>query len=151
MPNMLVLSLIIGALVTFPSNCSCAKASDVDVPHEANETIEINGSVVKNLTGTVFLPGGEAAEDLVVEVYDVPKEHPNSGVYEIVGSRKRRTACVTSTNGTFCFSDLPAGKYLLKVGTRQQKDFNALYVRVTLDRNWFRGLFRRAKTLSLTL
>ncbi|HYW73666.1 MAG TPA: hypothetical protein VE961_21770 [Pyrinomonadaceae bacterium] len=148
---MLVLSLLIGTLVTFPSSCSCAKASDTDRPHGANETVEIRGPVVKNLAGTVWYPDDKVAGDVVVEVYDLSKEHSDAPINEIIGSRSRRIACVTATDGGFSFSDLPSGKYLVRAGTRQAGGMNELYARVTVDRSWFRGLFRRSKPLQLKL
>jgi len=138
-------------LLTFSSGCSCAKALDSDLPHGANEHIEMRGPVVKNLSGTVFYPNDRAGKDVVIELYDISRDPADVPVKEIVGWRDRRAACVTSSDGTFCFSDLPSGKYLLRVGTREPDGMQELYMRVTVDRSWFRALFRRAKPLRLTL
>jgi hypothetical protein len=121
------------------------------MPHGANETVEIRGPVVNKLSGTVVYPDHTLAKDAVVELYDLPPDQPDTPVNEVVGWRTRRAACVTGVDGTFCFSDVPSGKYLLRAGTRQPDGMNELYMRVTVDHGWFRGLFRRSKPLRLTL
>ena len=146
-----ILSLLIGAVLGFSSGCSCAKALDTDIPHGANETIEIRGPIVKNLRGAIVYPDDSIAKDIVVELYDLSHDRADTPINEIVGWRTRRAACVTGTDGTFCFSGLPAGRYLLRAGTREPDGVNELYVRVTVDHSWFRGLFRRSKPLRLRL
>jgi hypothetical protein len=121
------------------------------MPHGANETVEIRGPVVNKLSGAVVYPDDTLAKDAVVELYDLPPDRPDIAVNEIVGWRTRRTACVTGADGMFCFSDVPSGKYLLRTGTRQPDGMNELYMRVTVDHSWFRGLFRRSKPLRLRL
>lgn len=121
------------------------------MPHGANETIEIRGLVVDKLSGTVVYPDDALAKDSVVELYDLPPDRPDIGVNEIMGGRTRRTACVTGPDGRFCFSDVPAGEYLLRAGTRQPHGMNELYMRVTVSHSWFRALFRRTKPLRLKL
>jgi hypothetical protein len=111
----------------------------------------MRGPVVRKLVGTVSYPDETIAQDVVVEVYDVPSDRPDIPRHEIIDGRTRRAACITATDGTFCFSDLPSGKYLLHAGTRRPGGVNELYMRVTVDRSWFRGLFRRSKLLRLTL
>jgi hypothetical protein len=148
---MMILSLLVGAVLGFSSGCSCAKALDSDMPYGANETIEIRGPVVKNILGTIVYPNDAVAKDIVVELYDLSHDRADIPINEIVGWRTRRAACVTATDATFCFSDLPAGKYLLRAGTRQPDGMNELFMRVTVERSWFPGLFRRSKPLRLRL
>src|SRR5258708_22176916 len=106
---MLILSLIFGVVFGFSSNCSCAKALDSDRPNGANELIEIRGPVVKNLIGSVVYPDGRVAKDIVVEVYDLLQDSSAIPTNEIVGARRRKAACVTATDGVFCFPNLPSG------------------------------------------
>ncbi len=148
---MTIVSLLFVLAFGLPSNCSCAKALDSDRPNGANELIEIRGPVAKNLVGTVMYPNGELAKEIVVELYDLSQDRSDIPTNEIVGSRSRKSACVTGTDGAFCFPNMPSGKYLLRLGTRQPNGINELYVRVTVDRSWFRGLFRRRHPLRLTL
>ena len=149
--RMPILVLLIGSVLGLSSGCSCAQALDSDMPHGANQNVEIRGPVVKNLRGMVVYPNDDVAKDIVVELYDLSDDRADIPIDEVVGWRARRAACVTSTDGTFCFSDLPSGKYLLRAGTREPDGMNELYMRVTVDRSWFRGLFRRSKRLRLTL
>jgi hypothetical protein len=139
------------ALLLAPAapTCSCRTASEDDVPHGANEIYEIRLGTVKKIQGTVLLPDDTLAGDIVVELYDLPATKVDA--YDFVREHSRRVACVTSADGSFCFTNLPSGNYLLRAGTRQQDGFNELYARVTVDRSWFRGLFRRSKSLRLTL
>ena len=145
-----LLSILIGSVLTFSGGCSCAKALETDLPHGANETVEIRGPVVNKLSGIVADPSG-APVKAVVELYDLPPDRPDIAVNEVIGFRTRRVACVTGADGTFCFSNVPSGKYLLRAGTRQANGMNELYMRVTVDHSWFRGLFRRSKSLRLML
>src|SRR5882762_382593 len=149
--GMPILSLLISSALLFPSGCSCNKALDSDMPHGANESVEIRGPVVKNIFGTVFYPDDSVAKDAVVELYELSKGGSDTPINEIVGWRSRRAACVTATDGMFCFSALPSGRYLLRAGTRQSNGMNELYMRVTVDHGWFRGLFGRSKRLRLRL
>jgi hypothetical protein len=50
-----ILSLLIGGVLGFSSGCSCQKALDSDMPHGANQTIEIRGPVVKTLLGDYLI------------------------------------------------------------------------------------------------
>jgi hypothetical protein len=149
--DMPILSLLISPVLMFSSGCSCHEALDNDMPHGANEPVEIRGPVVNNISGTIVFPDDSVAKDAVVELYELPNARPDTPINEIVGWRKRRAACVTATDGTFCFSGLPSGKYLLRAGTRQPNGMNELYMRVTVDHGWFRELFRRSKRLRLGL
>jgi hypothetical protein len=129
--------------------CSCTKASEDDLPHGANMVVEYRGRTMKQIAGRVFDPAGASLSDVVVELYDIPNMQVEG--YDFVRDHSRRTACVTATDGSFCFSDLPSGKYLLRAGTRSQRDMNELYMKITVDRGWFTGLFRRSKPLKLEL
>ena len=148
-----ILSLLIFALLAFPSqrDCSCRKALDSDRPNGANEVVEYRGRTVKRIAGRIFEPNDTPAADVVVELYDLSGVDHNLGCYEIVGLHPRRLACVTDSNGAFCFSDLPSGKYLLRAGTRTPNGMNEVYARVTVDRRWLTGLLRRSKPVNLTL
>jgi hypothetical protein len=148
-----IVSLLIIALLAFPSqrDCSCRNALDSDRPNGANEVVEFRGQTVKRVAGQIFKPNDNPATDVVVELYDLSGVDPNLASYEIVGLHPRRLACVTDTTGAFCFSDLPTGKYLLRAGTRTPNGMNELYARVTVDRRWLTGLLRRSKPINLTL
>jgi hypothetical protein len=149
--NMSALSVIV--LVFFAyypgTGCPCTKAMEDDLPHGGNMVVEFRSGNMKRITGRVFDPAGASLSDVVVEVYDLP--NTGADAYHFVREHTRRTACITGADGSFCFSDLPSGKYLLRAGTRSQRDMNEVYMKVIVDRGWFAGLFRRSKPIKLEL
>lgn len=151
----LVLSLLFVATAVVPpgQTCSCRVASEDDIPHGANEDIEYSQRTVKNIFGVVgYASVDGAVEDVVVEVYDVADSDRTLRPRELVRERTRRKACVTASDGSFCFPDLPSGLYVLRAGTRSSNGgMNEVYMRVKLDRHWWKGWFRRSKPIKLGL
>jgi hypothetical protein len=113
------------------NSCSCRPAKVDDFPHGANESIQSTAKPVKRLRGNVMLPNGQPISEAVVEVYDY-SDRDKRLPYEPESSKKRRAACLTDEKGEFCFTRLPARKYLLKVGTQSPAGINTSYVIVTL-------------------
>jgi hypothetical protein len=148
---MSALSAILLVLLAYNSGpaCPCTKATEDDLPHGANMVVEYRSRTMKRINGGVFDPAGASLSDVVVEVYDVPDTGVNA--YEFVREHTRRKACITDPDGSFCLSDLPSGKYLLRAGTRSQCDMNEMYMKVVVDRGWFAGLFRRSEPIKLEL
>jgi protocatechuate 3,4-dioxygenase beta subunit len=131
------LSILFLALISIIGNgpdnsCSCRPAAADDFPHGANEVIQSTARPVKQLRGNVMLQNGQPVSEAVVEVYDYSgrdKKRP----YEPESSKKRKAACLTDEKGEFCFTRLPAGNYLLKVGTQASAGINYSFVIVTLS------------------
>lgn len=128
------------------NSCTCRPAAEGDWPHSANESVVVDAGAVKWLRGSVTLPNGEPIPEAVVEVYEYSARDKNLDASEVAKSRKRSTACLTNEKGEFCLARLPAGKYVLKVGTRTSAGINDAYVVVNLVPN-----LRSTRTLELTL
>lgn len=126
------------------ANAECKNAQVEDVPHGANETVELRQQKLHRLFGTVQLPDGKPADDIVVEVYRRSGSQSNHDVRE----QTRLAACVTGNDGGFSFIDIKPGRYLLIVGTRKADGMNELYVPIILKKSWWR---RKGSGLRLTL
>ena len=135
----ILISILLVALLTSTADrptCHCRKASENDIPHGANEHVVYEIGTVRKIHGRVTDPNGETMSDVVVEIYNVTNKNKNFEPYEIADSRKRRAACLTEKDGMFCFPDLPSGKYVLHIGTRESEGMNDVHVEVKLDRKW---------------
>ena len=150
-----VLSFILIAISTTSSSraCSCQRALEDDLPNGANEDIEYTEQTVKRIKGrVVYYYDDQSADDVVVEIYDVTEADKNLRPREIALRRERRAACVTTKDGSFCFPDLPSGKYVLRAGARSSSaGMNDLHMKVTLDRRWWSSWFRSSKRIKLGL
>jgi hypothetical protein len=107
---------------------------------------------VKNLFGKISYSDHGPVDDVVVEIYEPTDAYPDFKNGQIIRANSRRAACVTASDGAFCFPDLPSGRYFLRAGTRSsQGGMNYTQMRVNLDRRWWTGWFRRAKPIKLEL
>jgi len=85
------------------------------------------------------MPLHELQEDLLVEVFDNPdyllcewKPHnPNRCTMKPSGDQRRLAACRTGKNGEFCFDNIPAGSYELRVSKSQE--WSPTHVYLTID------------------
>jgi len=111
----------------------------------ANELIEYSAKTVRRIQGMVLDSNGAPVNEAVVEVYKY------SGGERTFGSKERQAACLTDRNGSFCFTGLPSGLYLLRIGTRRSEGFNEVYVKVKLDRTWWTSWLRIGRRLPVTL
>lgn len=148
-------SMLLISLFTIPVKqvCTCQKAIEDDVPHGANEDIEYTEKSVRKLYGKVTWYGGtEPFNDAVVEIYAVADADKNLKSRDITNQRVRQDACITTSDGSFCFPDLPSGRYVLRAGTRDSSGgMNEVYIRVTLDRRWWRKLVTSGKPIEFDL
>ena len=133
----IVLALIMGSLPA--RRCTCQKAREHEQPHGANESVEYVGKTVKAIRGrVVYYHDDSPADDVVVEVYEITPEDVKLNLHEIVLRRARRAGCVTSKDGSFCFVDLPSGRYAVRAGTNSANaGMNEVYIKVNLDRRWW--------------
>ena len=129
--------LLFGAVLT-KNQCTCRPALEQDWAHGANESVEIRGVTVKRIKGRVLDPHGGPIGDAIVEVFDYLSADEKQSGYQVAESKKRRAACLADADGQFCFSDLPGGKYVLKVGTRKPDGTNNTYMIVNLSRHCWR-------------
>ena len=146
----ILIALAAGSLPDRP--CSCQEALQDDLPHGANETVEYAATTVKRITGQVYyVYNGLPTENVVVEIYEITEADTKLNAHEITQRKERRAACITSNDGSFCFPDLPSGRYLLRVGTRRSSGWNEAFVRVNLDRRWWSRWFRSGRKIELGL
>jgi hypothetical protein len=116
--------LVIGILIlsigggSAASDCRCAAAPD-KAPVLGNVPVRATGGTVRRISGKVLYPSGEPVKHAIVEVFDnfLETDDWENADYEKLTARPRRIACVTSADGSFCFSNLPSGRYLLRAGT----------------------------------
>ena len=133
--------------------CSCQTALERDLPHGANETIQYAETTVKRVSGRVaYWNGDQPVADVVVEIYEIPAADRKLKVHEIIEQRQRKIACVTSNDGSFCFPDLPSGRYLVRAGVRNpHAGMNEVFMKVNVDRRWWSRWFRRDRKIQLAL
>lgn len=146
-----MLALIMGSLST--RRCTCQTAREHEQPHGANVYVEYSEKTVKSITGrVVYYHDASPAHDVVVEVYEITPEDKKRNLREIALQRERRAACVTSKDGSFCFVDLPSGRYAVRAGTNSANaGMNEVYIKVNLDRRWWSRWLRSGQiNLELT-
>lgn len=132
--------------------CSCLEAAVGEVPHGANEYVEYKETTVRGVYGKViFAHGGRPVGGAVVEVYAVSDAERNLKPSEIIRRQRRRAACVTGGDGSFCFHDLPSGRYVLRAGTGESAGMNEVYMKVTVARRWWTRWFRSGNAVELGL
>jgi hypothetical protein len=127
MKSLIVLLLFIPLATFTPSTkgCNCSPAQGDTTRWGGNEWIAykqartyqvINGKVV----GAV---GGQGMDDVLVEIFDKPEYllcewkdyNSNKCTTDPPAEQRRVAACATGKDGKFCFSNIPAGRYELRV------------------------------------
>ena len=132
-----ILMLLIPLAAPLPSSkCQCRKVKD-ETPVLGTVFVAMNGGRVRKLQGVVLYPNGDIMKDAIVEVFEnrskADDENISPAEVSLSTNRKRKAACMTGEDGRFCFSNLPPGRYLLRVGHRNDGQFSAIRVVVTLD------------------
>jgi hypothetical protein len=126
--------VLVSVLGTGPSKrCNCESVDQDITPHGASPLVEYREKAVKQIRGKVELLNGERVFRAVVEVYRYSARDRNLRGFELAESTKRLTACLTDERGEFCLPQLPAGKYVLKVGTTSSQGFTSPYVIVDVN------------------
>ena len=131
----IVILLLILVSNSSGSDCRCPVAYD-QRPVLGNVPVVATGGNVRVIRGRLFYPNGEPVKGAVVEVFDnfLGTDDWKHADYEKITARPRRIACLTSADGSFCFSDLPSGRYLPRaglVGVDQGFSAMRMFVRVT--------------------
>ena len=95
--------------------------------------------VFKTIHGKLDIPLAEFNDDVLVEVFDQPdylicewlEKNPNNCTTTPPDKQRRIAACVTRKDGTFCFSNLPPGKYELRLS--KGAEWSPTHVLVKVD------------------
>jgi len=112
-------------------NAECRRAQEDEVPHGANELIELKEQTIKRVFGTISIGFGNSAPtpNVVIEVYRTTENRD----FQKTVQQKRLTACVTGPDGRFSFPELKPGRYLLRVGMREPAGINVAYVPIIVQ------------------
>jgi len=129
----IVLLILVGDSTA--SDCRCRVAQD-QRPVLGNVPLVATGGNVRAIRGRLFYPNGEPVKGAIVEVFvnSLETDDWEHADYEKVTARPRKIACLTSADGSFCFSGLRSGRYLLRaglVGVDQGFSAMRMFVRVT--------------------
>lgn len=122
------------------SLCQCKKISRAETTHHGGNlwlVTQQEGSF-EFIGGKVTDLSGEVIEDALVEVFDQPDYllceflpgNPNNCSVRAPETQRRKAACVTGKDGSFCFKKLPAGKYELRVS--KSVDWNVVHFVVVI-------------------
>jgi hypothetical protein len=118
--------IIATALISIPSGaskCNCEPAAE-KTRAGANEWVVYKEPLVhKKAEGVVVLPSPDRQQDLLVEIFDRPDylmcewraNNPNKCSKTTPPGQRRLGACKTGKHGKFCFDNIPAGNYELRI------------------------------------
>ena len=123
----IIIGLIIFAtLIAAPiraSKCNCQPATET-TRSGANEWVVYKEPLVhKKAEGVVELPAPDVQQDLLVEIFDRPDylmcewraNNPSKCSTTPPQDQRRLAACKTGKHGKFCFDNIPAGNYELRI------------------------------------
>ena len=118
------------------SDCRCGRTT-LESPIEGTVFSVMNGRRMRRIQGRVFYPNGEILrEEAIVEVFvnhlETNDEDLSYAEVSEITSQSKVVACTVDRDGRFCITNLPAGNYLLRIGTRNEPSFSAVNVLVTL-------------------
>lgn len=117
------------------SAAQCRAAKENEVPHGANELIQLKSRTVPRVYGTVLWPTGEAAKKIVVEIFHFEGSDDDYRDFNAAIEQPRTMACVTGDDGKFSFPGLKLGKYLLRAGTSDEAGVNETYIVLVVKRH----------------
>lgn len=151
MIKLLAIALMLGCLVnsSFPENCKCTTPAAGETTHQGgNEIVTFREHrIYKSVRGVVRDVNDEPVEGVLVEVFDHPEwllSNPPANRME----QHRIAACKTGADGSFCFENIPSGRYEL----RASKDaaWNPSHVYIVVNRRSRRST-RAGITVRLTV
>ena len=130
-------------LVPGKPGCKCVQTAPDDTTRwGGNEWVAYKeDGVYRKIQGKVEMPLPELEEDVLVEVFDHPDylicewedKNPNNCTTTPPKEQRRVAACKTEKGGEFCFNDIPAGRYELRVS--KGSGWSPTHVHVTVDPN----------------
>jgi hypothetical protein len=133
----LLIFLLLGSTSISVFCRDCGKKTS-DIPVEGTTFMSMTGGTVKSIFGRAYYTYSEIpAQNIIVEVYRnrLSKISLGEEDYKVVAeiiSHKRIKARLIEKGGRFCFRSLPAGKYLLRIGMRDDPQFSPMNVFVTV-------------------
>lgn len=123
------------------TKCDCRSVESTETTRAGgNEWVAYKDpSVYRKMAGKVRMPLPELQEDVLVEIFDNPDYllcewtpgNPNNCTMNASGGQRRLAACKTGKDGKFCFNDLPAGNYELRVS--KDKGWSPTHVYIRID------------------
>ena len=131
----LLLAFVTLTSPVLPSDCKCAYPVKEETTHWGGneDVVLIEGSALKQLQGIVKAEDGSPVSSALVEVFT----HPEYLESQFPSDRQNRPeqqrvgACVTSTDGKFCFRHLLAAAY--EIRSSVSSGWDVTHVKVTLD------------------
>ena len=131
--QILVCAFALGVVIVADvAEARCKNAKDGDVPHGANELIQLTDQTVSSIRGEVSWPTGEPAKDIVVEIFIYTGGDSSEDMNKAL-AQKRVAACITGEDGKFSFPHVKRGKYLLRAGTRESRGINETCIILVVD------------------
>jgi hypothetical protein len=134
--KILILILVTSFVATFQQpGCLCSKIAEGEKTYWGNSIREpdIEKDKLKLIRGVVK-GGNDPLSGALVEVFDNPdariNREPGSDVRDLERKQKRVAACKTGEDGQFCFSDIPAGRYELRISHKAAFDFESIIITV---------------------
>ena len=127
----LVLAVLVFS-VEGAQKCRCVRARKDDTTRYSGnlESIYKETKPLRLLRGVAYDPLGEVMPDALVEVFHSPEyllsDHPEREAKR--KPQRRLAACVTDKNGMFCLSNIPSGKYELRVSKGSGWNVTHVYV-----------------------
>jgi hypothetical protein len=114
----LTFAVVLSCFFGISARGDCGKKTTEKLAHSSESEI-VNAGELRSIRGRVLYPNGTKAELMIVEIYRIDLATPlreinYAEVSEIV-KRGRMAAVETGESGKFCFKNLKAGNYLLRV------------------------------------
>ena len=136
---MLRLALLLVSLTivcpTILSDCKCVHQDKGETTRWGGneDVVEVEGSPLKQLQGVVKDETGSPVSNALIEVFTHPEyllsNPPNARSDH--AEQQRVGACLTSTDGKFCFQHLPAATY--EIRSSVSSGWDVTHVHVILD------------------
>ena len=142
-PLLAILVLISLAAFQGKKGCKCAPAaSDETTRWGGNHWIVYKeDGTYKSISGNVVMQIGGSLDDALVEIFDKPDyllcewkpTNPHRCTSNPPADQTRVAACKTGKDGRFCFTNIPAGKYELRVS--KDGEWNVVHAYVSVNPN----------------
>lgn len=135
--KLLVAALMISVQVNGarPSACRCTAPERGETTYRGgNEIMTFQESrAYRSIRGRVRDVNGKPLAGVLVEVFD----HPEWILSELPASpveQRRIVACKTGPDGSFCFQNIPSGKYELRASKDEYGAWNPSHVYIVVNR-----------------